>query len=164
MPRHAEGNHAHRAGALALALALAAVLAGCEKWQLDAQVRELCARDGGMKIYETVALPADQFDRWGMVKFYRPTGGEEALGQVYVFEHRTTYYRRGNPQVSRDHYRIVRRADGMLLGETTLYGRSGGDLPGPWYDSGFSCPENDVAGPNPLIRAVLVPESGGPLK
>ena len=156
MPRHAEGNHAHRAGALALALALAAVLAGCEKWQLDAQVRELCARDGGMKIYETVALPADQFDRWGMVKFYRPTGGEEALGPEYLFKHERKYLQRGNPQLAREHYSIARRSDGKVLGESVLYARSGGDIPGPWHESSFYCPKSHEGEPNSLMNGVFV--------
>lgn len=155
MPRHAEGNHAHRAGALALALALAAVLAGCEKWQLDAQVRELCARDGGMKIYETVALPADQFDRWGMVKFYRPTGGEEALGPGYIYREQDSYLRRGNPEMWRSYTAVIRRSDGKVLGEIVRYTRRGGDMPGPWADSSFSCPSIETDRPD-LLQSLFI--------
>ena len=158
MPRRIAAHRLHRTGAvgLAFALALATLLPGCAKWQLDAQVRELCAKDGGMKIYETVALPADQFDQWGMVKFYRPTGGEDALGPEYLFQHERRYLQRGNPQLTRDHYGITRRTDGMLLGDSVSYTRSGGDMPGPWHESVFSCPESKEGEPNFLIKGVFV--------
>lgn len=158
MPRRIAAHRLHRTGAvgLAFALALATLLPGCEKWQLDAQVRELCAKDGGMKIYETVALPADQFDQWGMVKFYRPTGGEDALGPEYLFQHERRYLQRGNPQLTRDYYGIRRRSDGKLLGESVVYRRAGGDLPGPWHESTFHCPHSANGYPNSLIIGVLV--------
>ena len=57
-------------------LIAALLLSGCEKARLDQQVKELCAKDGGIKVYETVKLPADRFDQWGMVKPYDPTQGE----------------------------------------------------------------------------------------
>ena len=35
------------------------------KAQMDKEVDRLCAVDGGIKVYETVKLPADQFNEWG---------------------------------------------------------------------------------------------------
>lgn len=145
------GRRALLTGAMLVAIALG----GCEKWRLDARVRELCAKDGGMRIHETVTLPPEQFDQWGMVKFYRPTEGENALGPEYVFVHEVIYFRRGNPQMTRERYSITRRMDGKLLGESVLYGRGGGDMPGPWHESSLSCPETHSAGPNALIQAVM---------
>ncbi len=43
----------------------ALALSGCEKFALDRQMEELCKKDGGVKIYETVTLPASMFDRLG---------------------------------------------------------------------------------------------------
>lgn len=37
------------------------------KAHYDRQVREMCAKDGGVRVYETVRLPADKFDKWGNV-------------------------------------------------------------------------------------------------
>ena len=109
------------------------VLTGCEKWRLDAQVKELCAKDGGIKVYETVKLPAAKFDKFSQVNFYRPTQGENALGPEYVLKTETHYYRSGNPEMWRDKYQIFQRSDGRLLGEAVNYSRRGGDLPGPWH-------------------------------
>jgi hypothetical protein len=39
----------------------------------DAQVNQKCEIDGGIKVYETIELPSDSFDRWGLVNFYRIT-------------------------------------------------------------------------------------------
>ncbi|MBS1186041.1 MAG: hypothetical protein H6R04_59 [Burkholderiaceae bacterium] len=51
------------------------VLGGCEreKDRLDLQVRELCAKDGDIRVYETVVLPPEKFNKWGQVNFYEPT-------------------------------------------------------------------------------------------
>lgn len=157
MPRRIAAHRLHRTGAvgLAFALALATLLPGCEKWQLDAQVRELCAKDGGMKIYETVALPADQFDQWGVLKGFRPTEREGSLGPDYSYVNETTYIRKGNPEMSRSHTSVVRRRDGKVLGEIVRYSRRGGDAPGPWADSYFSCPPIDPSQPD-LLRRVFV--------
>lgn len=126
------------------------------KWWFDRQVRELCAKDGGVKVYEPVKLPTERFDKWGMVDFYRPTQGENALGTDYIFRLDVHYYQRGNPEMSRWHYQIIRRSDNKLLGETILYGRGGGDLPGPWHDSSFRCPDPNKAGEVSLIRQVFL--------
>lgn len=109
-----------------------------EKLWLDHQVRELCAKDGGVKVYETVKLPPEKFDKWGNVgirnkKFAKPT-------DEYYYESEDYYYRQGNPTLLRSQSRIVRRSDGKVLGESVRYGRGGGGLPGPWYGTSFDCP------------------------
>lgn len=132
------------------------VLAGGEKWLADRQVRELCAKDGGVKVYETVKLPAERFEKSGFINFYKPTQGENALGPEYVFKDETIYYRRGNPELFRMHIQVVRRSDGKLLGESAFYKRGGGDMPGPWHGSSFMCPELSVA--NDVVRQVFIKE------
>lgn len=144
-----------------LFLPLMASCATPGKTELDAEVRHLCAIDGGIKIYETVKLPKEKFDQWGQVNFYRPTQGENALGPDYLFKQDMHWYRKGDPYTSeltmlRASYTIVRRLNGKVLAETVIYGRGGGDLPGPWHPSSFSCPESNVAGPNALLRAVFI--------
>ena len=126
-----------------------------EKLWLDHQVRELCAKDGGVKVYETVKLPPEKFNQWRQPNFYRPIQGENALGPEYVFKQDTHYYKRGNPEMSRRLYQVFRRSDKKLLGEVVIYGRGGGDLPGPWYGSNFDCP--DLAeGEISLFKAVFL--------
>lgn len=129
---------------------------GGRKVYYDAQVKKLCAKDGGVKVYETVKLPGEGFDMYGMVNFWRPDQGESTLGPNYVFKRETTYYRRGNPDLFRMQTQIIRRSDGKLLGESVFYKRGGGDMPGPWHGSSFMCPELSIA--NDVLRQVFIKE------
>lgn len=126
------------------------------KSALDDEVRRLCAIDGGVKVYESVQLPAKNFNQWGQINFYRPDQGENALGLDYVFKKNLHYYRQDAPTLIRHHYQVIRRSDGRLIGETISYGRGGGDIPGPWHPSSFTCPDIVVAGPNALLKAVFI--------
>ena len=119
----------------------------------DYRVREMCARDGGIRIYEIIELPAEYFNEWNQPKFYHPTKKEYALGKDYIYEVKTTHYRDKDPVISKREYRVYRRNDGKLLGESVIYGRGGGDIPGPWYPSSFSCPEK--GGDIPLLIEIF---------
>lgn len=139
-----------------IAILTPALLVGCEKARLDQQVKELCAKDGGIKVYETVKLPPERFDQWGLIKPYDPTKKEDALGSDYIFKREIHYYRSGNPEMSREKFQVLRKSDGKLLGETIIYGRGGGDMPGPWHDSSFSCPKPLEAGSNMLLKSIFI--------
>ncbi len=133
-----------------------AVFVEGRKAYLDYEVRDLCAKDGGVKVYETVRLPAEKFNQWEQPNFYQPTQGENTLGAEYIFKKEQHYYRRGNPEMSRHHYQVFRRLDGKLLGETVFYGRGGGDMPGPWHESSFVCPDYKDADSMALLMKVFV--------
>ncbi len=122
----------------------------------DYQVRELCAKDGGIKVYETVKLLPEKFNEWGQVNFYRPTQNENALGSEYIFKADENYYRKWNPSFVRYHHQVLRRSDGKLLGETTSYGRGGGDLPGPWEPSNYHCPPTSSSSEIALFKNIFV--------
>lgn len=128
--------------------------AGCEKQRLDQQVKELCSKDGGVKVYETVKLPPDRFDQWGMVKPYDPTQKENALGPDYIVKWNVQHYRDGEPSMRRDHFQIIRQSDSKLLGEAISYARRGGDIPGPWHPSSLRCP--DQADDVMLIKQIFI--------
>ncbi len=113
-----------------------------KKMYWDSKVRDLCAKDGGITVYETVELPAEMFNKWGQPNFYRPTQDENALGNDYIFVSEKTIYRMADPHVSRRIYKIFRKTDNKLLGKSIVYGRGGGDFPGPSYGSSFRCPED----------------------
>lgn len=113
-------------------------VSGCEKVRLDEEVRRLCAIDGGVKVYETVILPAERFDKYGVVHI--PLKEMATPKDDYFYEQKVTYLARGNPELWRTHFRIVRRTDGMVLGESISYTRRGGDIPGPWQASSLVCP------------------------
>lgn len=111
------------------------------KTHFDNQVREMCATDGGVKIYQTVELPPEKFSPWGRVNFYSPLRESNALGEDYLMKTEVKWIRTDPPTLRRYHVQVFRRIDGALLGESVGYDRGGGDLIGPWSESAFSCPE-----------------------
>lgn len=113
-------------------------LAGCEKQRLDQQVKELCAKDGGVKVYETVKLTPDLLDEAGRIRI--PTKESIKQGDRYFYVSETTYLQKEDPKLTRMNTKIVRLSDGKVLGEVVRYGRGGGDPPGPWHPSSFICP------------------------
>ena len=114
-----------------------------KKMYWDTKVGALCAKDGGIKVYETVALPAEMFNRWGQINFVHHSQGLNALGPEYFVKDETQFLRPENaqPTLVRHHYQIYRRSDMKLLGERISYARRGGDLPGLWHSSSYGCPD-----------------------
>jgi len=125
-----------------------------EKWMLDRQVRELCAKDGGVKVYETVTVSTEKFNEYGQVNFYHSKHGGNTLESEYMLDRQLQYYHKGNPSLHRSSTLIVRKSDGKLLGESVFYKRGGGDLPGPWQGSSFMCPEPSVK--NDVLRQIFI--------
>lgn len=137
-----------------VAILISTACAHPEKAALDAEVKRLCAIDGGIRVYETVSVPAQLLDSRGNVRI--PAKVDAAASDEYFYERVTHYYRRGNPELSSSRYRIIRRSDSKVLGEATFYARGGGDAPGPWHESTFICP-NPANQPS-LERAVFLPK------
>jgi len=107
----------------------------------DRQVRELCAKDGGVRVYETVRLPADEYDQYAKRNWMFPDKQKIRLSGNYYIETDRHFYIKGYLNFVRTHHRIIRRIDGKILGESIRYGRAGGDLPGPWHHSSYMCPD-----------------------
>ncbi len=104
---------------------------GGRKHYYDAEVERLCAIDGGVKVYETVKLPADRFNEWGQPNFYNPTLKERALGKEYEFVSDLTYIHNESPSLHRFKVMVFRQVDHKLLGESIGYSRGGGGHPWP---------------------------------
>ena len=126
---------------LILVASVLLTIPGCEreKDRLDAEVRRLCAKDGGVNAYEKVKLPADKFDKFGVVLI--PGKDKAKPEDDYFYERDVQYLKKGDPELWRSHHRLIRRKDGKVLGESIRYTRRGGDMPGPWHESSFSCPD-----------------------
>lgn len=153
---------------LSMLLTVSLFLTGCEKARIDQQVKELCAKDGGVRVYETVKLPPDRFDQWGILKTYNPTKNENALGPDYIYKWERQYIHRGEPTLNpeelaaaRDWIQIVRKSDKKVLGEVVRYYRAGGDLPGPWMPSSYECPPAKDANVTALMTQIFVIETNG---
>jgi len=132
---------------LILVVSVPLTVPGCEreKDRLDAEVRRLCAQDGGIRVYETVTLPPDRFDKFGVV--HVPLRSSAKSSDEFTYEWDITYFRKGSPEMWKNHFRLVRMNDGKLIGEAISYSRRGGDFPGPWHDSSYGCPaDGDISG------------------
>lgn len=119
----------------------ALMLSGCAtptQMALDAEVKRLCAIDGGIKVYETVKLPAERFDSFGNIGVRNIQSANPS--DEYYFKSNDIYLRSGDPALIRSITQIIRRSDKKVLGESIRYGRGGGDIPGPWHPSTFDCP------------------------
>ena len=129
-------------GLLLVALLFAFVFCEARKAYWDYQVREMCAKDGGIKVYETVKLPPDKFNEWGQVKFDVRMKGYSQPGEEYYYEWDIQHYHEGNPEVWRNHFILYHVAEKKMVGEALGYNRRGGDFPGPWHESSFGCPHD----------------------
>jgi hypothetical protein len=141
---------------LLLGLPLTTSCAAPIQSELDAEVRRLCAIDGGIRVYEQVKLPSEKLTQGNYANF-RPAEGENALGSEYLFQMSRQWYtpeRVANEfqaRMSRVRISITRRSDSKLLGEMIVYQRAAGDVPGPWHPTSYSCPEIP-GGEHALIR------------
>ncbi len=117
---------------------ITACASGPSKGQLDDEVRRLCAIDGGIKVYETVTLPASRFDEYGNIKIKSKKYAKST--DEYYLDTYSVLLKEGNPRLMRINSKVIRSSDQKIMGEFTQYGRGGGDLPGPWHGSSFSCP------------------------
>lgn len=144
---------------LLLSALFALSLCGCEKDRLDKQMAELCKKDGGSKVYETVALPADMFDESGY-----PFPGwrdrqdkEDRLSKDYFYVREEIILKAGDPlkgegQLSRFHTKIIRRSDSKLLGEKIFYTRTGGDGIVIGHFTMNTCPKTD----EPIDKLIFI--------
>ena len=111
----------------------------------DAQVRNMCAKDGGVTVYETITLSEVEYKRLGGDRLYPglpvPTARYVA-DYPYVRGFTDTILREDNPRVARSEETITRRSDGKVLARAIRYSRSGGDFPtGMSEATSFTCPQ-----------------------
>lgn len=124
----------------------------------DAQVRQMCEKDGGVQIFEKLHVARSQLQSLGTLNGNISVPSKEvasrhspAYAETYI-----TYIRRGNPRVSRTEHRIIRRHDAALVAQWVVYSRFGGDFPSPAHESSFSCP--DLTNINRDIQPLFVVE------
>jgi hypothetical protein len=126
-----------------------ACTSGPSKRELDAEVDRLCAIDGGIKVYETVKLPAEKFDKYGQIRV--PAKWLAKPEDEYYYESSTNYLIKGNPELRRYDHKLYRRSDNKIIGESIRYSRVGGDIPGPWHHSSFTCPQG-----SDLVQSIFI--------
>lgn len=141
--------------AVLIALAALFMLQGCEraKTKLDREVDRLCAIDGGVRVYESVKLPKENFGVEGIPSGQFKQGisrsGNSKWSSIYrsetsvdlLHESRQIELIRTHATLKKFRLYVFRLSDGKLLGETITYVRGGGDFFGPWADSSYECPK-----------------------
>lgn len=142
-----------------------ACASGPSKAELDAEVRRLCAIDGGVKVYETVKLPLGLLDKYGAIQI--PSKARAKPSDEYYYDWTVTYITKGKPEdgvpdLARSHFKLHRTSDNKLLGESVAYTRRGGDIAGPWHPSHFTCPSD--SGLTVLQNRVFISNTTGDSK
>ena len=130
---------------------VSACASGPSKAELDAEVKRLCAIDGGEEIYEVVKLPAEKYDPYWLVNL---PSVEYAKANVDYYHVSTSVDIRGDSSTTnmndlviwRTENKIVRSIDKKVMAKLVSYTRRGGDLPGPWHPSHYTCPEGGFSG------------------
>lgn len=99
---------------------------------------ELCHKDGGVKVYETVALPSASFgpDGTPLAAYWLDTkllGSSDRLGPNYRYVRWDEVIKQGDPlkgqgRLTRYTEEVYRVSDGKLLGKSVSYGSAGGDF------------------------------------
>lgn len=132
-----------------ISVAFVIVLAGCAGYvpgrqaYWDEQVKEMCARDGGVRIFEKLHIKRSNVRYLGKIdgrigisikRLAHPDA--PAYSELQV-----TYLHDANPQVTRNESTIIRRIDGTVVARWVVYARFGGDFPSPSHGSSFSCPD-----------------------
>jgi hypothetical protein len=111
----------------------------------NSKVREMCEKDGGVRVNETVQLGQQQYvlllNKFGQLS----PPSEDRAGSDVPIVHRftSTYIRRADPEVRRDELAVIRKSDNAVLGASISYSRVGGEL-FALHPSYFSCPERST--------------------
>lgn len=100
-------------------------MGGCEQMRVDEQMEELCKKDGGIRVYEQVVLPSDQFDENGGLMFFK-TWNNSSGGYKFLRTHESI--RSDKPSIDKNTFTITRESDNHVLGVYVTYLRTGGGI------------------------------------
>lgn len=109
----------------------------------DAEVAELCRRDGGVRIREHLRISKSDLSFLGGEpgRISVPTKSLAHPNAPAYAENTVSQIRKANPAVWRSEWKIVRRSDEATVATWVIYSRTGGDVPGPAHESRFNCPD-----------------------
>lgn len=130
-------------------LGLLFVLCELNKAYWDYRIREMCKRDGGLHLFESITISHDEFLAWGgqdgVPGVPIPLGNKTRI-DIPIFERSEfTMIHQSQPHAWRSTSEYIRRSDGKVLAKHISYSRRGGDFPSPMHESHFSCPNEGLA-------------------
>ncbi|WP_037588296.1 hypothetical protein [Stenoxybacter acetivorans] len=106
----------------------------------NAEVKRLCAIDGGIKVYEKVVLSPEDYDKLMKIGLGSSPSDKYFLAYQLGGKSLDTIIRNGNPTIKRDRNVVMERDNKKIIAEIIRYYRFDGGFPGPWETHGFSCP------------------------
>jgi hypothetical protein len=128
----------------------------------------LCAKDGGIHIYDTVKLGPEYWDKDGRPRFYTEDKGwfeSSVFEGRYVFKSSDTKYKNKLLfNTTKYLHQIVDTKTGNILGEWVKYGMTGGWVTNtgtPFGVSGVQCHSYDATPDNPLITGNALTNATG---
>jgi len=110
----------------------------------DAQVREMCALDGGVTVYELTTISVKQAEELpkieGSISIPHQTLANLAAPLVSTDSEKVL--REWGPRVVRREREVIRQSNRKIVGRIVSYSRIGGDFPtGISEGSSFTCPD-----------------------
>lgn len=109
----------------------------------DDKVREMCAKDGGVQVFEVQTLSAEAYeslrDKFGNIVIRPPQFSSKEAPIIMNTD--DSAIRASDPEVRRTEYFAIRTVDKKILGKSVFYSRIGGDS-FTLHPSSFGCPKD----------------------
>jgi len=109
----------------------------------DYRAREMCEKDGGVKIFDQVRLKKSDIDILGRIdgKISVPSKDLASAKSAVFSVDQVFILNESYPKVWRQVTEIIRRSDERVVARSITYSRVGGDFPSPAHSSSFACPD-----------------------
>jgi len=133
-------------GLVALLVLIFGVYEG-RKAYWDSEVRGMCAKDGGIRIYERVSVTQAEYERLGGREGMIPVPRQQNLIKnfpVVTIRNESVINERA-PRAYKVENQYVRMADQKIVAVSIRYFRVGGDFPSHAHPSSFMCPDQKQA-------------------
>lgn len=111
----------------------------------DNKVRDMCKKDGGVKVYDTISITNSQYEKLEKIQGSLSIPPQSLAKQEnLVFSIMSeSVIRDSNPKVRRNEQIVIRQSDGKIIGKIISYDRVGGDFPTIiGHPTHYGCPKS----------------------
>ena len=107
----------------------------------DRQVKQMCEKDGGVRVYEKEKISRELYKQLGGQQGEIPiySKSSTSIDAPYFTEERTSYLHEKDPQVRRSETRYMKMQNNKTLAIYVYYARVGGDFPTFAHPSSQGC-------------------------
>lgn len=143
-----------------LLLLLAVTFCEANKAYWDHRVDELCAKDGGVTIYEKVVISKSDYFKMKFTSTRQPilpAESDATPSDPFFYRSSAEYLYRDFLDLKVVKYKqsIIRASDGKKLNQAITYGRGGGDFPTGFHPSHHYC-RNQIQDSNNYESTLIV--------